>query len=135
VNGSPSLFSPRTSHRHRHPPLTITKVEYTARVREVVFQPPGDLGKEEYPRLYFGNRKARAPHHGFATDLPKEWDSGLVRAELQESPSENRPYRPPPGPWTKRWVWLLPLLLGGASLDLATSRAWATVPVWPPPRN
>jgi hypothetical protein len=99
----------------RNPPLNLTKVEYTAAARQVIFRTPGAAAPL---RLYYGNPKATPPGYDFASTLPTKIDASETSLADDQQRQPNPQYQPPPKPWTERSPWLVYVVLGAASLVL-----------------
>jgi len=118
----------------RNPPLTITGFTVGSAARQVIFEPAGATGPI---RVYYGNRKAVAPHYDLAARLPS--DVAPARVTLQE-PRENPIYRPEPRPFSERSPWLVYVVLAAAAavlaailLSLLRHSQMAPSPQTPPP--
>lgn len=101
---------------HNNPTLEILSVQAGAPVRQLFFElkePPA-----QSLRLFFGNRKADAPHYDFDQELSARLKAPPLRAVLS-SVASNPDFRPEPLPFTERLPWLIYLVLTISSLALA----------------
>jgi hypothetical protein len=98
-----------------NPPLTLTGVEYTAPMRQVIFAVPA--GAALPLKLYCGNPDALSPRYDFAANLPPTVRPTPARVQLG-SPEANPDYQPPGPFWSERFPWLIYVILGLSSLGL-----------------
>jgi hypothetical protein len=100
-----------------NPPLTLTKVEYEAPVRQVVFLKSAEI---QWPvKVYFGNPAAINPNYDFGKTLPNDLDPAPVRLHIAPGEAQRNPdYQAPPVPWSEQHPWLVYAVLGFASVVL-----------------
>lgn len=92
----------------RNEPLPINSVIALSAARQVVFEA---AAADRSPlRLYYGNRKAPAPHYDLDSRIPVNAVVPLTRLGL--GPQQQNPaYRPEPKPFSERQPWVVYVVL------------------------
>ncbi len=99
----------------RNAPLSLTGGRAQSAARQVVFE--AGRAAAGPVKLYYGNRKAGAPHYDFASSLPRILAQPPQRLFLGAQ-RPNPSFEPEPKPLTERSPWLIYLVLGLASAAL-----------------
>ncbi|HZU27181.1 MAG TPA: DUF3999 family protein [Bryobacteraceae bacterium] len=99
----------------RNAPLRITNAGAAGAAREVMFE--ADAAVAPPLRLYYGNRRALAPHYDMAARMSPDQQRAPVRVMLGAERA-NPAYQPEAQPLSQRLPWLVYVVLAAATLAL-----------------